>query len=124
MKVLLTTVLAVPVLLVAKAVCAFDVITGLEEPIVTGGTDIPTGGGVLPVLEPVDVFNSLIVKGLLLLGGIATIMIVYGGYLILFGGENEDNYKKGKKIVTYAVVGIIVIALAASIVKFALEVIA
>ena len=124
MKVLLTTVLAVPILLVAKVVCAFDVITGLEDPVFTGGTDIPTGGGVLPVLEPVDVFNSLIVKGLLLLGGIATIMIIYGGYLILFGGENEDNYKKGKKIVTYAVVGIIVIALAASIVKFALEVIA
>jgi len=106
----LSVVLVVPVLLFAKAVCAAPII------------DVPTGG-VLPDLEPEGVFNALISKGLLILGGVATIMIIYGGYLILFGGENKDNYEKGKKVVMYTVIGIIVIALAATVVRFALEVI-
>jgi len=121
-KVILSTILAIPVLLCAKAVCAFDIITGINDPIVAGGMDVPTGG-VLPVVGPADVFNALIIKAVLILGGIATLMVIYGGYWILTHGDNETEVKKGKTIITYAVVGIIVIALAASIVKFALEVI-
>ncbi|TRZ77456.1 hypothetical protein D4R87_02730 [bacterium] len=121
-KVILSTVLAVPMLMFTKAVCASDVITGIDDPIVSGGVDVPTGG-VLPVVGPADVFNALIIKGILVLGGIATLMVIYGGYIILMHGDNETEVKKGKTIITYAVVGIIVIALAASIVKFALDVI-
>jgi len=110
-KVFVSTVLAVPTLLVAKAVCAVPII------------DVPDGG-VLPVVEPAGVFDALIVKGLLVLGGVATLIIIYGGYVILTHGDKETEVKKGKAIITYAVVGIIVIALAASIVKFALEIIA
>ncbi len=110
-KVFLSTVLTVPTLLFAKAVCATSAIV-----------DAPTGG-VLPVLEPEKVFEGLIFNSILILGGVATLVIIYGGYWILTHGDNNTEIEKGKKIITYAVVGIIVIALAATIVKFALEVI-
>jgi len=111
LKNLSSVVLAVPVLLCAKAVCAAPMIV-----------DVPDGG-VLPDVSPEGVFNALIFNAVLVLGGIATLMVIYGGYIILMHGDNETEVKKGKTIITYAVVGIIVIALAASIVKFALEVI-
>jgi zinc transporter ZupT len=47
---------------------------------------------------------------------IAAGMIIFGGYQILFAGANEENFKNGKKTITYAVIGIIVIFLAQSII--------
>jgi len=82
------------------------------------------GGGGLTATDTEVVVNSLINKALLILGGVATLVVIYGGFLVLFGGQDEANIKKGKTMITYAVIGIIVIALAATIVKFALGVIA
>jgi len=86
--------------------------------------DSTVGAGGLTEHSTTEVVNSLIKNALLILGGIATLVIIYGGFLVLFGGQDEANIKKGKTMITYAVVGIIVIALAAAIVSFALGVIA
>lgn len=70
-----------------------------------------------------SVVNSLINRALMVLGGVAVLLIVYGGYLIIFAGADEKgSFDKGKKIITYTIVGIIIIAIAAFIVKFALGV--
>lgn len=49
------------------------------------------------------------------LGLLAVVMVIYGGFLYVGSAGNEENVNKAKKILLYAVVGIIVI-----IVSFAL----
>ncbi|MBI4994402.1 hypothetical protein HZC21_02010 [Candidatus Peregrinibacteria bacterium] len=49
------------------------------------------------------------------LGLLAVIMVIYGGFLYVSSAGNEENVNKAKKILIYAVIGIIVI-----IVSFAL----
>lgn len=49
------------------------------------------------------------------LGLLAVVMIIYGGFLYVSSAGNEENVNKAKKILLYAVVGIVVI-----IVSFAL----
>lgn len=51
------------------------------------------------------------------LGFIATIMIIYGGVLYVTSAGNDDNVGKAKKILLYAVVGIIIILLSFAIVN-------
>lgn len=49
------------------------------------------------------------------LGLLAVIMVIYGGFLYVSSGGNEESVNKAKKILLYAVIGIVVI-----IVSFAL----
>ncbi len=48
---------------------------------------------------------------------------LYGGFLILTDGGNEEGVKKGKKILINAALGLLVIFLASSIVSFVLRLI-
>ncbi len=38
-------------------------------------------------------------------GGIALIIILYGGISIMTAGANEDKLNKGKKVITYGLIG-------------------
>lgn len=49
------------------------------------------------------------------LGLLAVVMVIYGGFLYVSSAGNEENINKAKKILMYAVIGIVVI-----IVSFAL----
>ncbi len=51
------------------------------------------------------------------LGFLATIMIIYGGILYVTSAGNDENVQKAKKILLYAIVGIIVILLSFAIVN-------
>lgn len=52
------------------------------------------------------------------LGLIAVLMILYGGFTWMTAGGNEDKVSTAKKIITAAVVGLIVVLLAWAIVTF------
>ena len=41
-------------------------------------------------------------------GVVATIFIIYGGALIAFGSANEQQFAKGKKTITFAIIGLLV----------------
>jgi hypothetical protein len=60
------------------------------------------------------------VLGLLGLG--AVIMILYGGFTWMTAGGNEEKVEKAKKIITAAVIGLVIILVAWAIVIFALNV--
>ena len=45
------------------------------------------------------------------LGLIAVLMIIYGGVLVLTSAGNPEGADKGKKILTYAAIGIVIILL-------------
>lgn len=51
------------------------------------------------------------------LGFVATIMIIYGGILYVTSAGNDTNVEKAKKILLYAVVGIVLILLSFAIVN-------
>lgn len=51
------------------------------------------------------------------LGLLAVIMIIYGGFLYVSSAGNEENVGKAKKIILYAAVGIVMIALSYLIVR-------
>ncbi len=56
-----------------------------------------------------------------LLGLIAVIMILYGGFVWLTAGGNEDKVGSAKKIISAAIVGLIVILLSWAIVNFVVK---
>lgn len=51
------------------------------------------------------------------LGFIAVVMIIYGGILYVTSAGNQENIDKAKKILLYAIVGIVVILLSFAIVN-------
>ena len=51
------------------------------------------------------------------LGLIAMGFLVYGGFLYVTAGASDENIDKAKKIITYAVVGIIVVFLAFALIN-------
>mgnify|MGYP001563018194 CR=1 FL=1 len=50
---------------------------------------------------------------------VATIMIIYGGFLYVTAGANEDNTKKAKSMLLYGIIGLVIAGVAFSIVSFA-----
>ena len=51
------------------------------------------------------------------LGFLATVMIIYGGILYVTSAGNDENVGKAKKVLLYAIVGILVILLSFAIVN-------
>ncbi len=51
------------------------------------------------------------------LGLIATIMVIYGGFLYVTAGGDDAGAEKGKKILLYAAIGIIVILVSYALVN-------
>lgn len=56
-----------------------------------------------------------------LLGLIAVIMILYGGFIWLTAGGNEDKVDTAKKIISSAAVGLVVILISWAIVNFVVK---
>lgn len=61
---------------------------------------------------------SIVNYFLTFVGLIAVVAIIYGGFLWILSGGDEENFTKGKKIVLYAAAGIILILLSYTIVNF------
>ena len=53
-----------------------------------------------------------------LLGLIAVAFLIYAGVLMVTAGGNEEQVAKAKKIITYAVIGLIIVILSFAIVQF------
>lgn len=51
------------------------------------------------------------------LGLLAVIMVIYGGFLYVSSAGNEENVNKAKKILLYAVLGIVVIIISFALVN-------
>lgn len=68
-----------------------------------------------------DLAKTLLNYILGFLGLIAVVFVIYAGFLYVTSAGNEDNAGKAKTIITYAIVGIIIILASAAIVNFALR---
>ncbi len=69
-------------------------------------TETPTELGCIPNDLPgfVAKFYGI---GLGLIGGVAVLFIIYGGYIILSSQGNPQNLNKGKSYIMYAIIGLL-----------------
>lgn len=58
---------------------------------------------------------------LFFLGLIATIMVIYGGFLYITSGGDDAGAEKGKKILIYSAIGIIIILVSYALVNTIIE---
>lgn len=75
----------------------------------TGG-----GGGVMTVIRNIINIFSVIV------GAVAVIMIIFGGFKYITSGGDSNNIGSAKNTILYAIVGLVIVALAQAIVQFVL----
>lgn len=82
----------------------------------TTGCDISQGtSGINTVIENVVNIFSIIV------GIVSVIMIIYGGFRYVTSGGDSGNVSSAKNTIIYAVIGLVVVALAQFIVQFVLD---
>lgn len=66
----------------------------------------------------ISIITSIVNVVLGLAGIIAAIAIIYGGFMYITAAADEDNAEKGKKIIMWAIIGLIIIGLSGAIVNF------
>lgn len=99
-----------------------------EDPIKTGicgGTELQIGAACKPPGESTNKFNAIIKLIVnifsVIVGVVAVIMIIVGGLKYITSGGDSGNVTGAKNTILYAVVGLIVVALAQFIVRFVLD---
>ncbi len=70
-------------------------------------TETQTALGCIPN-SPGGFASEIYRWGLGLIGGVALLAIIYGGYLILTSQGNVTTFKKGKSYIVYAIIGILI----------------
>ena len=82
----------------------------------TGGS---SGAGLTQQEQGLGFIIGRIIKGFLgLLGTVFVVLVIYAGYLWMTASGNEEQITKAKKLITNAVIGIIIISLAYVITSF------
>jgi Type IV secretion system pilin len=64
-----------------------------------------------------SVYNKFINLALFAAGIVAVVAIIYGGYTYMTAGANDSQRKKGRDVLTWAVLGLIVVILATVLVN-------
>lgn len=79
-------------------------------------SDVSTGSSGLNniITDIVNIFSVIV-------GIVSVIMIIYGGFRYVTSGGDSGNVSSAKNTIIYAVVGLIVVALAQFIVQFVLD---
>lgn len=113
--------LAAPLAVVPMAYAAADV----PVAVCSGATNLsldPTGGD---CSAQDNTFNTLITKIVnifsVIVGLIAVLMIIFGGFRYITSGGDSTKVNSAKNTILYAIIGLIIVALAQVIVKFVLN---
>lgn len=103
-------VLAFAVFMIGDAVMAQDLITPSDNP---SAVSSATGGE--------SSFRSIVLTivnfVLSFLGIISVLFVIYGGFLYVTSAGNSEKVDQGKKIITYAVIGIIIILISFALIN-------
>lgn len=81
-----------------------------------GGCDVSGGTSTINTLitQIVNIFSIIV-------GIISVIMIIYGGFRYVTSGGDSNNVSNAKNTIIYAIIGLVVVALAQFIVQFVLD---
>jgi hypothetical protein len=104
----------------AKAALIVGSVAALALPLATHALTLEDTGNTLGLgtADLKETVVNLIKLVLGLLGLIAVIMVIYGGFLWMTAAGNEDNVSKGKQVISAAVIGMIVVLLGWAVVTF------
>jgi hypothetical protein len=120
---LLVGALGVPVL-VPAAVMAQAQSPEIEEGL-CGGAELQFESEACQTGESTERLNGLIKTIInivsIVVGVVAVIMIVFGGLRYITSGGDSSNVSSAKNTIIYAIVGLVVVALAQFIVRFVLD---
>ncbi len=75
-------------------------------------------GNVLPTTEPRETAARIINVALGFLGIIAVVIVLYGGFMWMTAGGNEERITKAKQILTAGVIGLVIIVMAWAIARY------
>lgn len=81
----------------------------------------PLAGQAAEIRNPIaaENFQSIIARiadwAVAIAASLTTLVVLWAGYLYLLGGASEDNVKRAKSAITWAVVGFIVVLVSASV---------
>lgn len=68
-------------------------------------------------LSVAEIINNITTWVVGLVGAIAVLFIIWGGFLYITAAGNKDQAEKAKKTITYAVIGVVIIVLAKVIIS-------
>ena len=69
----------------------------------------------------VEIIGNIIQWILGLVGVVLLIMFVYGGVLYATSAGNEDKVETGKKVMLYAIIGVVIIALSFALSRYVID---
>lgn len=72
-------------------------------------------------LTPMEIAINILSVVLTLLGVIAIIMIVYGGFKWMTSAGSDEKIKEAKKLITAAIIGLLIILMAYAITQFVIN---
>jgi uncharacterized membrane protein len=123
-----------------KIALSLAVLTGLSLALVPAGAsasiqgsvchgavnlDIASGDSSQKCPDETSTFNNLIRTVLIFLsaivGAVAVIMLIVGGFRYITSGGNSENVTKAKNTIIYALIGLVIVALAQIVVQFVLN---
>ena len=124
-------ILATLFITLSTSLCFNFALARLDEPEARRYLDEPSSpGGQVQLQDPLNVeggdlnkFIGRIIKNILgVVGSIALVMFVIGGIMWMTSGGSETRVKKGKDILTWAAMGLVIIFTSYAILKFVLDV--
>lgn len=68
-----------------------------------------------------DILTTIINLFSLLVGVVSVIMIIFGGFRYITSGGNDSSVASAKNTIIYAIIGLVIVALAQFIVRFVLS---
>ena len=128
MKQIATALLLAGALLVPVAVPAVVSAQGESPDIesgLCGGAELTFASGTCQEGQATDRLNGLIKTIInivsIVVGVVAVIMIIFGGLKYITSGGESSNVSSAKNTIIYAIIGLVVVALAQFIVRFVLD---
>lgn len=89
------------------------------------GTTAETSTKTLPnpinITNPNDLIKRVIEGVLGVVGAFALLMFVYGGFMWMLSGGNEQMIEKGKNTLMWAALGLVIIFMSYTLVKFIID---
>jgi len=118
--------LFIPIILLILFFCGITVINAQIESTGTGGTgetgDCPDGqvclSDPLDNTTPQQLIGKIINAALGIVGSLALAMFIYGGFTWMLAGGNNEQITKGKNILIWATIGLIIIFASYALVRF------
>lgn len=110
-KIIINSTIGVAVILASAAIAQFVIKTLAEE-----GVDATTWND--PESSVMDIIVRVVNAALSFLGVFLVGFIVYGGYMWMFSGGNQERVDKARKILINSVIGAVIVLMAFAISQF------